>query len=62
MNFSGTPGYVYYIEGATNLISPIPWVVLSTNPADSNGLFNFTDSDSTNHGARYYQTQAEQQQ
>ena len=59
MNFSGTPGYVYYIEGATNLISPIPWVVLSTNPADSNGLFNFTDSDATNFGSRFYQTVAE---
>jgi len=59
MNFSGTPGYVYYIEAATNLVSPIPWVILSTNAADSNGLFNFVDSNATNYGSRFYQTQAE---
>jgi len=59
MNFSGTPGYVYVIEGTTNLNSPITWVPLSTNAADSNGLFNYTDSTASNFCARYYQTVAQ---
>jgi autotransporter-associated beta strand protein len=59
MNFSGTPGSVYVIEAATNLDSPITWTALSTNTADSNGLFNYTDSTASNFGARYYQTVAQ---
>jgi trimeric autotransporter adhesin len=59
MNFTGTPGYVYLIEGATNLTPPTTWATLSTNAADSNGLFNFTDTNASNYNGRYYQTVAQ---
>jgi len=59
MTFSGTPGYVYLIEGATNLTPPITWTTLSTNAADTNGLFNFTDTNASNYNDRYYQTMAQ---
>jgi autotransporter-associated beta strand protein len=56
MNFIGTPGYTYWIEGATCLNPPITWTTLSTNVADINGLFNFIDLDATNYNSRYYRT------
>jgi len=59
MTFAGTPGYVYLIEVATNLAPPITWTTLSTNAADSNGLFNFTDTNASNYNDRYYQTVAQ---
>lgn len=58
LNFSGTPGYVYWIEAATNLNPPVTWTAISTNAADTNGLFNFTDLTATNFSVRYYRTHA----
>jgi len=59
MNFTGTPGYVYMIEAATNLTPPITWTILSTNAADTNGVFSFTDLGAPNYSGRYYQTVAQ---
>jgi len=56
MSFTGTPGYVYLIEDAANLTPPIAWTVLSTNAADANGAFSFTDLGATNYNGRYYRT------
>jgi len=56
MTFAGTPGYVYLIEAATNLAPPITWTTLNTNPANSNGMFSFTDLGATNYNDRYYRT------
>ena len=56
LNFSGVPGYTYLIEAATSLTSPITWTILSTNVANVQGLFNFTDLSATNHADRYYRT------
>ncbi|HZQ45680.1 MAG TPA: Ig-like domain repeat protein, partial [Verrucomicrobiae bacterium] len=56
LDFTGTPGYVYLIEGASNLTPPITWTTLSTNAADTNGVFSFTDLNATNYNGRYYRT------
>jgi hypothetical protein len=56
MNFMGTPGYIYLIEAATNLSPGFPWVILSTNNADTNGAFSFIDQNATNYPGRYYRT------
>jgi hypothetical protein len=56
LNFSGMPGYTYLIEAATNLNPVVTWTTLSTNVADVNGLFNFTDLNATNFHYRYYRT------
>jgi autotransporter-associated beta strand protein len=58
MDFSGTPGYVYTIEAATDLTQPINWTALSTNAADTNGMFSFIDTNVTNFSGRFYQTVA----
>ncbi len=56
LNFTGVPGYTYWIQATTNLNPPIAWTTLSTNTADINGLFNFIDLGATNYNGRYYQT------
>jgi autotransporter-associated beta strand protein len=60
LNFSGTAGSVYLIEAATNLTPPIVWTTLSTNTADTNGLFSFIDLTATNYNGRYYRTAVSQ--
>jgi hypothetical protein len=57
LDFSGIPGSVYWVEAATNLTPPVPWIPLSTNTADTNGGWQFTDSQVTNFIQRYYRTQ-----
>ncbi len=59
MSFQGTPGYVYFIEAATNLAPPVNWVPLATNAADTNGLFSFTDATASNSACRFYRTRAQ---
>ncbi|HZV34137.1 MAG TPA: Ig-like domain-containing protein, partial [Verrucomicrobiae bacterium] len=56
ISFAGVPNYYYLIEGTTNLSPPVTWTVLSTNQADTNGMFQFTDSGATNYPARFYRT------
>jgi autotransporter-associated beta strand protein len=56
LNFAGVPGYTYYIQDACSLNPSATWTNLSTNVADINGLFNFTDLSATNYGDRYYRT------
>lgn len=56
LNFLGIPGYTYLIQASTNLTSSAYWTNLSTNTADINGLFNFTDTGNTNYNALYYRT------
>ncbi|HZF00991.1 MAG TPA: hypothetical protein VE344_03755 [Methylomirabilota bacterium] len=42
---SGGAGLTYFMQAATNLsASPIPWLTISTNVADANGLWQFMDS------------------
>jgi Bacterial Ig domain len=58
LNFSGIPNYTYWVEATTNLAWPTVWTTISTNIAGSNGLWQFTDTQTTNFTERYYRTQA----
>jgi hypothetical protein len=50
----GAPGGNYIILATTNLAPGITWTTLSTNTADTNGLFRYVDSDATNYSSRFY--------
>lgn len=54
----GTPGGIYVIEAATNLIPPIPWGVIGADTADAGGLYDFTDLQATNFPIRFYRVQS----
>lgn len=59
MNFSGVSYYTYLIQATTNLAPPVAWSTIGTNTADSNGLFNFTDSNAIDFPARFYRTKVQ---
>lgn len=44
LRFSDTPGYPYALEWATNLDTPVNWLVVITNIADNNGMVKFTST------------------
>ena len=52
---TGIPGRTYWTKVATNLRRRSYWTTLSTNIADTNGLWQCTDSIATN-AAGYYRT------
>jgi autotransporter-associated beta strand protein len=52
---TGIPDRTYWMKAATNLWAPIYWTTLSTNVADTNGLWQCTDSCATNTEG-YYRT------
>lgn len=54
VNCSGTAGATYLIQATTNLANASAWTTIATNVAGTNGLFTFTDLDSTNYSCRFY--------
>lgn len=50
---SGDAGFAYRMLATTNLAPPVPWLTVSTNVADTNGNWQFTDPIMTN---GYWQT------
>ncbi|HEY4414982.1 MAG TPA: family 78 glycoside hydrolase catalytic domain [Verrucomicrobiae bacterium] len=44
---SGQPGYPYVLVCATNLVSPVNWIPVMTNMADSSGKISFPDLPTT---------------
>ena len=48
LSLIGAPGGNYILETATNLLAPIQWVPVLTNAADSNGVWQFTDTNLSN--------------
>lgn len=54
LNCSGGKGSTYMIQATTNLNSSSAWVTISTNTADTNGLFQFIDSNAANYSCRFY--------
>jgi hypothetical protein len=54
LGFTGSPGSTVVLEGATNLLSPIVWLPVTTNALDTNGASQFTDSQATNFLQRFY--------
>ena len=44
MNLTGSASYPYVLQSATNLTPPISWQSIRTNYADTNGNWQFTDT------------------
>ena len=44
LTLTGLPGRSYVLQTATNLTLPITWQPLLTNTADTNGVWQFTDT------------------
>jgi hypothetical protein len=54
---TGAAGRDYVLLSATNLPPP-GWTPVATNTADSNGVFQLTDTQTTNYPQRFYRVQA----
>jgi len=55
LSFLGAPNYIYQVESTTNL-APAVWIPVSTNTADINGLWQFTDQQATNYPQQFYRS------
>lgn len=58
LSFSGIPGNIYWVETTTDLTPPVVWMPIGTNTAGTNGLWQFTDPQATNHLQGFYRTQS----
>jgi hypothetical protein len=56
LNFVGVANYTYQVDATTNLAPPVVWTTVSTNVADINGLWQFTDMQATNYPNRFYRS------
>ncbi len=54
MNCSGYADRTYLMQVATNLTPPTVWQTVSTNVADTNGTWQFTDPNTGSSPARFY--------
>jgi hypothetical protein len=54
LTFLGTPGFKYALEKSTNLVPPVIWLPLLTNPAAANGWLFFTNV--TSNSPVFYRT------
>ena len=50
---TGVVNQTYIFEATTNLASPA-WIPVATNLPGNNGIFQFTDTEFTNHAVRFY--------
>jgi hypothetical protein len=55
---TGTAGFTYAIQEATNLSLPLVWETVFTNAADSNGFWSFTDTNAQLCPAKMYRVTA----
>jgi hypothetical protein len=53
--FTGTPNCIYYVQAATNLVSPV-WVPVAAITAGTNGESRFAETNVQNYPHRYYRT------
>ena len=53
LNLTGIPGQNYVLQTATNLTPPIQWLPVLTNAADTNGVWQFTDTN-LNSAQKFY--------
>ena len=56
LSFVGVPDYTYLVEATLDLMPPVVWTPVSTNTADINGLWQFTDTQATNYTQRFYRS------
>jgi hypothetical protein len=54
LNCTGYAGCAYLVQVATDLIPPANWQTVSTNVADINGTWQFTDANTGSSPARFY--------
>jgi hypothetical protein len=54
LNCAGYAGYPYLMQIATNLTPPVTWQTVSTNVADTNGTWQFTDPNAGSCPSRFY--------
>ena len=53
INLTGLPGRSYALQTATNLLPPIQWLPVLTNAADTNGVWQFMDTN-LNSAQKFY--------
>jgi hypothetical protein len=53
LNLTGVPGQNYVLQTATNLTPPIQWQSILTNASDTNGVWQFTDTN-LNSAQKFY--------
>jgi hypothetical protein len=58
MQLSGTPGWPYVLQATTNLTPVVNWLSLTTNFADTNGNWTFTDTNLPLLPVRFYRANA----
>ncbi len=51
---TGVAGQSYILLMATNMMTPMAWLPVATNTADTNGVINFSDPQATNNPRRFY--------
>jgi hypothetical protein len=56
LEMSATPNFSYAVQTATNLTPPIQWQSIFTNVADTNGVWQFTDTNTAACPQRFYRT------
>jgi len=54
--FLGAPNSTNVVQFTTNITPPVTWQNVSTNIADANGAWQFTDSNNT--ATRFYRSYA----
>jgi hypothetical protein len=54
LHLSGTPNYPYILQATTNLMPPVLWQQVTTNLADTNGHWSFTDTNALTTPARFF--------
>jgi len=55
---TGMVGQTYVLLTASNLVPPIDWASSATNTADTNGVFSFSDPQTTDSPQRFYRVLA----
>jgi hypothetical protein len=53
LNMTGVPGQNYVLQTATNLTPPVQWPPVLTNTANTNGVWQFTDTN-LNSAQKFY--------
>jgi len=56
LSFVGVANYTYQVQSTPNLTPPVVWLPVSTNTADINGLWQFTDTQATNYLQQFYRS------
>jgi uncharacterized delta-60 repeat protein len=54
LQMPGTPGINYVLQTATNLTPPVVWQNISSNQADTNGMWTYVDTNPPVVGPRFY--------